>query len=98
MIERNGKQTIVKTNKRIDALNASEFSLEMEEALKDTEKLIIDCDNLVYISSSGLRAIMIAVKVIGMNEKVKIINVCDDVFDILDSTGFTTVCEVFKKQ
>ena len=98
MIERNGKQTIVKTNRRIDALNASEFSLEMEEALKDTKELIIDCDNLVYISSSGLRAIMIAVKVIGMNEKVKIINVCDDVFDILDSTGFTTVCEVFKKQ
>ena len=58
----------------------------------------MDLDRLEYISSSGLRVLMMAIKEMGRRHGViRITNVSENVYDILESTGFTSACDVEPK-
>ena len=89
----NGKVTVYATG-RIDANHAPQFAADMEKALKDAHDLVIDCRDLDYISSSGLRAVMLAVKTMAKQGEMRIVNVNKDIYSIFEMTGFTGVCEV----
>lgn len=93
-IERDGGKTTVYTEGRIDTNSAPKFAAEMEQALPGTTELVLDCGALEYISSSGLRAIMLAVKTMQRQGEMRIVNVNEDIYNILETTGFTGVCEV----
>ena len=93
-IERNGNKTTVYAAGRIDANHAPQFAADMENALKDTRELVIDCSKLEYISSSGLRAVMLAVKTMNKQGSMRIVNVRKDTYALLEMTGFTGMCEV----
>ena len=54
----------------------------------DVTKLIIDCSELDYVSSSGLRAFLLAHKKMSGKEGLVLKGVNDDVRDILDISGF----------
>ncbi len=97
MIRREGSKTVITTAGRIDALSASAFAAEMEEAVKGTDSLVIDCGVLDYISSSGLRVVMLAVKAMKNHGELKVINVCEPVYEILEATGFTGICDIERK-
>ena len=80
---------------RIDASNAAEaeekiFSIKKENPGKHT---VVDADYLEYISSAGLRVILRLRK---EEEKLAIINVAADVYEIFDMTGFTDMITVEK--
>ena len=80
---------------RIDASNASVaeekiFTIKNENSDK---YLVIDADNLEYISSAGLRVILRLRK---EEPKLAIINVNSAVYDIFDMTGFTDMVTVEK--
>ena len=92
----NGKVTAFAKG-RIDANNAPAFAAELEAALADAQDLTIDFSDLKYISSSGLRAVMLAIKTMERQGTMRIINVSADLYDILETTGFTGVCEVEMK-
>ena len=53
------------------------------------EKVVIDCETLQYISSSGLRVLL----EIGKAYKLSITNVASEVYEILDLSGFTSMFE-----
>ena len=80
---------------RIDASNASEaeekiFSIKKEHPGKH---VVVDADQLEYISSAGLRVILRLRK---EEPKLAIINVAADVYEIFDMTGFTDMVTVEK--
>ena len=56
------------------------------------DKLILDFNNLNYISSAGLR-ILLKLK---QKYDMEIINASLEVYDVLDMTGFTTLIPVKK--
>ena len=70
----------------------------MESEIMDVIKLIdnvdisFDAEKLNYISSAGLRVLLKIKKTAQKN--IKIINVSDEVFDILNVTGFDNIFEV----
>lgn len=82
---------------RIDGGNAGEFEREMFAALDAAPDAapVLDAENLIYISSAGLRALMKLRK--RVNRPVPIHNVSPDVYDILQVTGFSELLEVHKK-
>lgn len=94
MIKREGGKVTLFAEGRIDTVHAPEFSAEMEEAVSGAQELVLDCSKLTYISSSGLRAVMLAVKAMGRQGEMRIVHVNEDIYDILEATGFTGVCEV----
>ena len=58
-ILKEGGKTIIKTDKRIDTMNASQFEKDIESALEEQGvDLEMDCTELNYISSSGLRILL----------------------------------------
>ena len=54
IMKENGK-TIVKTGARIDTLNAAQFENDLQPAMEQGVDLEIDCSELTYMASSGLR-------------------------------------------
>ena len=48
---------------RVDGTNAREFEAALRDAIRDGDQaMIVDCEHLAYISSAGLRAILLTAK------------------------------------
>ena len=94
MIQRDGDQVTVFAEGRIDTIHAPQFAEEIKQSLRGTHHLLIDCSRLSYISSSGLRAVMVAVRAMDRQGSICIINVNREIYDILETTGFTGMCDV----
>ena len=80
---------------RVDASNAA-LTEEKIFAIKNDNPgkyVVIDADNLEYISSAGLRVIL---KVRKEEPKLAIINVSSEVYEVFDMTGFTDMVTVEK--
>jgi anti-anti-sigma factor len=90
IIKEEGK-TIVKTGARIDTLNAAQFEQEIQPALEQGVNLEIDCTQLGYMASSGLRILQATMRTVvrSLGGQMKLTHVNDDIFDILKMTGFT---------
>ena len=93
-IERDGERVTVFAEGRIDANNAPQFAADMETAIEGTTDLTIECTGLEYISSSGLRAVMLALKTMGDRGQIRITGVNDYVYTIFEVTGFTAMMEI----
>lgn len=80
---------------RIDSGNASQVETDILARLADDDgsPLVLDMQDLEYISSAGLRVILRLKK---GHPDVKLINVNPEVYDILEMTGFTQMMEVEK--
>ena len=62
--ERVGNTLIVMSSEnRVDGTNARDFQVGLEAAIEETDRAVIfDAETLTYISSAGLRAILLIVK------------------------------------
>ena len=92
--ERDGAKTTFFAKGRIDANHARQFSAVLEKALVGTSEFILDFSGVEYISSSGLRAIMRAVKTMDRQGSMRIVNVSDEMHDLLEMTSFTDITEI----
>lgn len=83
-----GKVLTLFLDGRIDAYTANDAEKEAFEAVSaaNPEKIIIDCEKLVYIASAGLRVLLKLGKKVS---NLSIINVSREIYEILDTTGFT---------
>ena len=81
---------------RIDSTNAAETEREIgaqRSTLPSCTNAVIDAANLTYISSAGLRIILRLLKEFrGLSME----NVSPDIYEILETTGFTEMIEVRK--
>ncbi len=85
----------IKLQGRIDSSNSVKTQEEIEEILQNNPaaNLVLDADELEYISSAGLRIIL---KIRKDYPEVKIINVNSEVYEIFDMTGFTEMIKIEK--
>ena len=89
IIKKDGK-TIVKTDQRIDTLNAAQFETDIQPALEKGVDLEIDCSELNYLASSGLRVLQSTMRTVrSLNGQMKISNVDEEIFNVLRMVGFT---------
>lgn len=87
--EKDGKY-VATLEGRLDTASAEKTEKELS-VLKDCtgHDIIIDCEKLEYISSSGLR-ILLAIKknAIAVGSKVNIVNLNDEILIVFKMTGF----------
>ena len=85
----------IKLHGRIDSSNAAAVEEEMLETLKGctSSSVVLDADDLEYISSAGLRIVLRLRK---LHPELKIINVSSAVYEVLEMTGFTEMIPVTK--
>lgn len=83
---------------RLDTLTAPGLLAFYEKTAEDNKVsgVIVDCNNLDYISSAGLRVLLIMQKQCGKGVTVKNIN--ETVKEILEQTGFDSILNVENPQ
>ena len=80
--------------RKIDSSNIDLVEKRLNKELKNHKgNVIIDCDELEYISSAGLRIIL---KLKKDYSNIKIINCNQAVYDIFEMTGFTEIMDINK--
>ena len=91
--EINGKTLTVSVSGRLDTSTAPELEKQLGD-LAGVDDLILDFDNLEYISSAGLRGILKAQKIMNKQGSMKLVNVNDCVMEIFDITGFSDILNI----
>ena len=86
---------IIALSGRIDSVNAAEIGGEIDAHITAVphNDVIIDAENLEYISSAGLRILL---RIRKNAKKMQIVNASHEVYDILEMTGFTEMMPVKK--
>ena len=97
-IIKEGGKTIVKTGQRIDTLNAAQFETDIQPALEQGVDLEIDCTELNYMASSGLRVIQEMMRIVTrkLDGQIKVTHVSPAIFKIFHMTGFTRIITIEK--
>ena len=90
----NGTLTVLLSG-RVDSANTEEQENTLNAIIAGNsfENLVLDMENLEYISSAGLRMVLRARKA---QPSLKIINTSPEVYEIFDITGFTEMMPVEK--
>ncbi|MBQ9059930.1 MAG: anti-sigma factor antagonist, partial [Firmicutes bacterium] len=88
-------QLMIELSGRVDSGNAAEVEKEITELTRDYRgsRLVIDMQDLNYISSSGLRILL---RMLKKHRKLRIINASSEIYEILEMTGFTEMMDVEK--
>ena len=84
----------LKISGRVDTTTAPEFEIIMDECVVDLEELILDCNEMEYISSAGLRVILKVQKLMNKQGKMKLINVNETIMEVFDITGFADILTI----
>ena len=79
---------------RLDTTTAPELEKEIMEGLDGVTDLVVDFEKLDYISSAGLRALILAYKVMKTKGSLKITNINEIVREIFDVTGFSQILTI----
>lgn len=91
----NAMQTTVALSGRLDTTTAPELEAQLRAMLPDTSALVLDFAALDYISSAGLRVLLVAQK--EMNKKkgqMSLVHVNPDVMEVLEMTGFADILTI----
>ena len=86
---KNGDNLTIKLEGRLDTTTAPELDKFLTENLMNVNELVIDCENLVYVSSAGLRVLLVAHK--KMKGSMKLTNVQELVMEVFEITGFADI-------
>ena len=89
----NAKVTKVSVMGRVDSNTYSEFQDAINKVEYAKDALVIDLKDVEYISSAGLRVLLSARKKKTEGE-FKIINVSDEVYEIFEMTGFSSILDI----
>lgn len=73
---------------RIDSESAPVFKAEVEKERREGESVIIDLAGVDYISSAGLRALLMIQNAAGGKGKLKVIGASNYIRQIFVTTGF----------
>lgn len=93
-IKRENKTATILLEGRIDSTNAPEIEKEIFAGLDGSvEHIVIDAENLTFISSAGLRVIL---KLRKTWADIQIVGVSPEVYEVLEMTGFTEMVKVQK--
>ena len=95
-IKRNDKDITIAVVGRLDTITAPALEKSIGEYIDGVNTLILDFEGLEYISSAGLRVLLGAQKKIAKSGAMKLINVCEEVMEVLEMTGFADILVIEK--
>lgn len=93
-IKRKADETTIELAGRLDTTTAPALDKAIMSDMEGTKTLILDFGSLEYISSAGLRVLLSAQKRMQKIGSMKLTNVCEEVMDILEMTGFADILTI----
>jgi anti-sigma B factor antagonist len=93
-IKKNEKEITIEVVGRLDTITAPVLEKTINENIVGNENFVLDFKGLEYISSAGLRILLGAQKKMKNNGSMKLINVCENVMEVLEMTGFAGLLKI----
>jgi anti-anti-sigma factor len=92
-----GSTAVAVVDGRIDSANAKDFDEELSAIIdRGVSGLVVDCGGLNYVSSAGLRVLLITIR--KTNEAgggLALCSVPDHIREVLEVSGFVRLTKVF---
>ena len=81
---------------RIDGSNVAQFEEAIRTAIDESDRaVLIDCENLGYISSAGLRAVLMTAKTLSSrNAKFALCAMSDPIREVFQISGFDKIVAI----
>ena len=98
--ERQGGTLALKVSGRVDSTNASDFEKALTGSVQDGDQIVVlDFESLAYISSAGLRALLLMAKFLkNKSMKFAIYGMPAPIREIFDISGFDRIIPVHSTQ
>ncbi|MEI6060566.1 MAG: STAS domain-containing protein [Bacteroidota bacterium] len=92
-----GDSLVLDLSGRLDTSNYGELEKNLLDVIERGEKnIVIDCSELHYISSSGLRVFLMALKKISAaGGRFRLCSLQDNIREIFEIAGFNTIFSIF---
>lgn len=92
--KRENNKLILLIEGKIDSLSAPTLSEYLKKELEGVSNLEIDLKQTEYVSSAGIRALLLAQKIMDKQGQLVILNVNDEIKELLDLTGVSQILTI----
>lgn len=79
---------------RIDTTTSPELEKAIGEVIDNAESIVLDFCDVEYISSAGLRVLLMTHKLMSKKSGMEIKNVSNDIMEIFEVTGFSDILNI----
>lgn len=94
-ITNEAEKTLVKLIGRVDTTNAEKFQADLSPFMSGQQNLEIDCSELDYTSSQGLRVFLVLQKsVVANGGEMVLKDMKPQVKEVFDITGFSSIIKI----
>ena len=96
IIEKNVVDTtvVLKITGRLDTTTAPELAAVIDGCISGIKELVMECSELEYVSSAGLRVILKAQKLMNAQGNMKLTHVNETIMEVFDITGFAVILTI----
>lgn len=92
--DRNNNSVTLKIEGRLDTTTAPTLEKTIDEIIDGIKELILDMNQLTYVSSAGLRVLLSTQKKMNKIGMMKLIGVCEEVMEVFEMTGFSDILNI----
>lgn len=98
--DKKGQATVLTIEGRLDSITSGTLEKKFLTVIGDGEKnIVVDFTGMDYISSAGLRVLLMAAKKTGkLGGKVVLAALCANVKEVFDIAGFTSIFTITDSQ
>ena len=98
--QRDSEALIAKANGRIDSSNSREFHSSLEAAIaKDDPAVVLDFEDVTYISSAGMRVILLTAKSLqSKGVKFVLCSMRESIREVFNISGFDKIIPIHGSQ
>ena len=89
-----GTAAALKIIGRLDTSTAPELEATIDGCAAGIKELVLDCSELEYVSSAGLRVILKAQKLMNAQGAMKVTHVNEAIMEVFDITGFADILNI----
>ena len=95
-VDRQGNTLIATAGGRIDGVNARDFENALRESIADDDNaVVVDLEGLSYISSAGLRAILLIAKTLSQRgAKFALCALSEPIREVFEISGFDKIVAI----
>ena len=92
--ESSGSRLTLRIQGRLDTTTAPQLETELKASVGGVTALVLDLAELAYISSAGLRVVLMAQKIMNKQGTMVVRNVDPNVLEVFEVTGFSDILTI----
>lgn len=94
-VKKEDGKMLVELEGRLDTTSAPELEKVLGDSLDDVDNLVLDFEKLRYVSSSGLRVLLLTQKTMNSKQASMVVrNVNELIMEVFKATGFVDILTI----